>query len=206
MIAEVKPLRFAVVCRHNMNRSVSVHRMMKMVGLNVRSYGTEDVISLPGRTKCSSVKVSFQMTYEDVKSHLVNIDHDFYREIKVLEMLENNINTKDRPERFQESDLDFDVIMTLDSASEQEVLRELNERLGNNEDFQHRNSRVIQLVHMSVEDELSNIKDASHHAAVLAQMLQECKGDWEEVESVVWRFNEVSEPDGYIAKHSVFRL
>ena len=46
-----------------------------------------------------------------------------YKESKVLNMLHENMKVKKRPERFQDSTLEFDVILILDSNSRIDVVK-----------------------------------------------------------------------------------
>ena len=51
-------------------------------------------------------------TYESIYEDLVNKDKRHYTEMGMLHMLERNKRIKARPERFQEAEATFDVILT----------------------------------------------------------------------------------------------
>jgi len=194
-VMDTPSLRFAVVCRHNVNRSVQVHRMMKVLGLDVRSFGTRKQINLPGSSpKEPSIKFSFGTPYTSIYNHLNELNCKYYKNNRVLEMLAQNIGTKDAPESFQSSDLEFDVIMTLDDTSFASVMKDISTRRS------QENTSLMFILHMPVADELVHIRTASHHAAILAEAIQH---KWhesiEELQQVVRTFNEIAEPDGYIA-------
>jgi len=183
MLEESKiQMRYAIVCRYNINRSVQVHRMMSEIGFTrVESYGTEKFVSLPGAPqKCNSVKFDFGTRYEEIFDRLVEIDQDYYRGTAILKMLESNIETKPRPQRFQSSNVDCDVIITLDPNSRDSVLDELSRR--------NELKGPVHLIHVPIQDQLVRVKEDSHHVAVLAMMLQE-SSPFNPLE-VVQRFNE----------------
>jgi len=121
----------------------------------------------------------------------------FYKESKVLNMLHENMKVKKRPERFQDSTLEFDVILILDSNSRIDVVKELHKR-------SNEIKKEIMLVYFPIEDELERIRDAARHAAVICQMLEECNGNLENIRLSVERFNDIGENDGYVAMYDIF--
>ena len=44
-------LRFAVVCSSNMNRSMEAHSFLNKKGYNIESYGTGNMIKIPGESE-----------------------------------------------------------------------------------------------------------------------------------------------------------
>ena len=78
-------------------------------------------------------------------------------------MLESNIETKPRPLRFQSSNVDCDVIITLDPNSRDSVLDELSRR--------NELKGPVHLIHVPIQDQLVRVKEDSHHVAVLAMMV-----------------------------------
>ena len=74
------------------------------------------------------------------------------------------MRTKPRPQRFQSCHRgNHDVVITLDPASRDDVLRHLADKSSN---------REIHLVHVPIQDQLQNVKEDSHHVAVLAMMVE----------------------------------
>ena len=79
-------------------------------------------------------------------------------------MLRSNMRTKLRPQRFQSCHRgNHDVVITLDPVSREDVLRHLADKSS---------GREVHLVHVPIQDQLQNVKEDSHHVAVLAMMVE----------------------------------
>lgn len=59
-------LKFAVVCKHNMNRSMEAHRVLAKKNFNVLSYGTGNKVKLPGASADKPIIYGFECTYDEI--------------------------------------------------------------------------------------------------------------------------------------------
>lgn len=106
------PLRLAVVCMSNMNRSMEAHSVLRKKGFCVRSFGTGCRVKLPGSAPNLPVVYDFSRTYKQMYNDLLRKDRKCYRRNGLLRILERNERIKPQPERFQECSDPFDVIFT----------------------------------------------------------------------------------------------
>lgn len=68
------PLRFAVVCSSNQNRSMEAHNFMSKRGLIVKSFGSGQQVKLPGTSLERPNVYTFDTTYEFMYKDLYNKD------------------------------------------------------------------------------------------------------------------------------------
>lgn len=115
-------LRFAVSCSSNMNRSMEAHAMLHKKGFIVRSFGTGDKVKLPGpgpdKPNCYEFGTSYDFIYKD----LMNKDKALYTQNGLLHMLDRNRRIKSDPERFQDCEEKFDIILTCEEKVYDQVL------------------------------------------------------------------------------------
>jgi RNA polymerase II subunit A C-terminal domain phosphatase SSU72 len=116
------PLRFAVVCSSNQNRSMEAHNFMSKRGLTVKSFGSGQQVKLPGLSLERPNVYTFDTTYEFMYKDLYNKDANLYTENGVLHMLDRNRRIKEKPERFQDSRERFDVIFTVEERIFDQVM------------------------------------------------------------------------------------
>ena len=131
-------LRLAVVCSSNMNRSMEAHARLQKKGFNVLSYGTGDKIKLPGPSVNQPNVYEFGTTYDEIYQDLAKKDKVMYKQNGILHMLERNRILKPRPDRLQDTEKQFDVIMTAEERVYDQVL----------EHFEQKGSKEDHLVHV----------------------------------------------------------
>lgn len=71
----IMPLRFAMVCASNMNRSMEAHRLALEAELNVRSFGVGQHVKLPGASQNSPNVYNFGTTYKYILDDLRYCTH-----------------------------------------------------------------------------------------------------------------------------------
>lgn len=154
------PLRFAVVCSSNQNRSMEAHNIFLKKGLNVRSFGTGKEVKLPGPSIQAPNIYDFSITYEFMYNDLCTKDKQMYTSMGILHMLERNKRIKKNPERFQECRDQFDVVFTVE------------ERIFDNlvEDLENREKSVNRPVHVINIDVADNHEDATLGAFILYEL------------------------------------
>lgn len=109
---------FAMICANNVNRSTAAHDHLHAAGLRVCSYGAGPRVCFPGRTVSTPRIFNFATPYETMHAQLKREDEALFTANGVLAMLERDIATKERPERWQSLSnkqlQQIDVVVCLD--------------------------------------------------------------------------------------------
>ncbi|UJR33066.1 hypothetical protein I4U23_020525 [Adineta vaga] len=156
------PIRFAVVCSSNQNRSMEAHNFMSKRGLLVRSFGSGQQVKLPGTSLERPNTYTFDTTYEFMYKDLYNKDANLYTQNGVLHMLDRNRRIKEKPERFQDCRERFDIIFTVEERIFDQVI----------EDLENRDKRTNEIVHIINIDVIDNPEDATLGAFMLCELGQ----------------------------------
>lgn len=93
-------MKIAVVCSMNQNRSMALHSLMTEAGLTVRSFGTSDVIRLPGESQSAVNAYPYGITYAEILEDLIRKNATFYSKCGIIKMLQRNMEIKEAPEYF----------------------------------------------------------------------------------------------------------
>lgn len=121
-------LSIAVVCSSNQNRSMEAHHLLSKKGYRTKSYGTGSCVKLPGVSVDKPNVYDFETPYEKIAEDLRNKDMSFYTQNGLLNMLDRNKRIKGKPEKFQQCNEEFDLIVTCQERVFDQVLEHLNER------------------------------------------------------------------------------
>ncbi|XP_037960278.1 RNA polymerase II subunit A C-terminal domain phosphatase SSU72-like [Teleopsis dalmanni] len=142
-----KSLTIAIVCYSNMNRSMNAQCFLTAKGYNVKSYGVGDTVQIAGKTPDKPNVYEFGTTFDAIYQDLVRKDKKFYEETGLLEIVDRNRAIKRRPERFQDCNEQFDIIITV-----QEYIYDLVvEFIAAHEVTQ---SRPVHIINLNIEDSL----------------------------------------------------
>lgn len=159
---DVSPLRFAMVCSSNMNRSMEAHKQLKRKDLQVSSYGVGTMVRLPAPNNTQAV-FPFGTPYREIYDKLRENDGGaWYRNNGLLAMVERNMEIKDHPERWQEIPHlsgQFDVVFCF----EERVFDQLMENLACREPEDVDEPKPMHVVNLEVTD---NTEEASIGAQV----------------------------------------
>uniref|UniRef100_G3U3N1 RNA polymerase II subunit A C-terminal domain phosphatase SSU72 n=1 Tax=Loxodonta africana TaxID=9785 RepID=G3U3N1_LOXAF len=124
------PLRLAVVCMSNINRSMEVHSILKKKGLCVRSFGTGSRVKLPGP------EPNFFTTYQQMYDDLLRKDRKYYMQNGMIHILGKSQRIKPQPERLNA----FNVIVTHEETVYDRVVGE--------------RTQPVRVINVDVEDTL----------------------------------------------------
>lgn len=126
--ASRKPLRIAVVCSSNQNRSMEAHNILKKKGYCVESFGSGNHVKLPGAAANQPNIYEFCTTYDEMIVDLERKDKSLYTINGLLHMLQRNRRIKPHPERFQDDTRTFDLIITCEERVFDQVVEEMVRR------------------------------------------------------------------------------
>jgi RNA polymerase II subunit A C-terminal domain phosphatase SSU72 len=156
------PLKIAVVCSSNMNRSMEAHAFLQKKGFQVDSYGTGDKVKLPGPAADKPNVYDFGITYEEIHEDLVRKDRSLYTQNGILHMLDRNKRIKARPSRLQEATKRYDIIITAEERVYDQTL----------EYFEENGNVANQPVHVINMDITDNHEEATIGAFMLCELVQ----------------------------------
>lgn len=151
----------AVVCSSNMNRSMEAHAFLSRKGFNVKSYGTGDTVRLPGPTPENPNIYDFGVTYDAIYKDLAAKEKTFYTQIGLLSMIDRNRRIKLCPEKFQNCEERFDVVVTCEERVYDQVL----------EFFHSKKSVLNQPVHIVNIEIPDNHEDATMGAFLIHDLM-----------------------------------
>jgi len=146
----------------NQNRSMEAHHVLSKKGFQVDSYGTNSIIKIPGPAIDKPNCYQFGVTYEEIYQDLVRKDPDLYTRNGLLMLIDRNRRIKRAPQRFQESQEIYDVLVTCEDRCFDMVCEELARRGG----------RLGKRVHVINFDITDNPEDATIGARAILQLCQ----------------------------------
>ncbi|RKP39770.1 Ssu72-like protein [Dimargaris cristalligena] len=171
-------VQFAVICASNQNRSMEGHHVLNQRGFDVHSYGTGSMVRLPGASADNPNVFDFGTPYTEIYAKLKARDSELYTRNGLLSMLDRNQKIKLAPERFQDSQITFDVIITCEERCFDAVCEELTSR---GSPFCKR----VHVINVAIND---NHKDASIGGKVileLAEKMEAAEDLDQEIEPIV---------------------
>lgn len=155
-------LRFAVVCSSNMNRSMEAHSFLNKKGYDIKSFGTGNMIKIPGESERKPNTYPFGTSYDSIFADLTQKDKELYTKNGMLHIMERNRRIKAGPERFQECDQQFEIILTVEEKVYDQTL----------EHFASRESEAETPVHVINMNVIDNPEDATIGAFLLCELAQ----------------------------------
>lgn len=177
--------RFATICMSNQNRSMEAHYVLQRKGLYVDSYGTNPVIKIPGPSIDKPNVYQFGVTYEYIYQDLVTKNQELYTQNGLLMLLDRNRNIKEAPQRFQEAQEEYDVLVTCEDRCFDMVCEELAKR-------GHRKGKPVHVVNFDIKDNPEEATIGARAILQLAQRIEEATCIDDEMESIIDEFQSKS--------------
>ncbi|KAK2083707.1 RNA polymerase II subunit A C-terminal domain phosphatase [Saguinus oedipus] len=162
------PLRVAVVCSSNQNRSMEAHNILSKRGFSVQSFGTATHVKLPGPMPNKPNIYDFETTYDEIYKDLLMKDKEFYTQNGILHMLDRNKRIKLRPERFQNCKDVFDLIITCEEKIYDQVVEDLFSR-------EQETCQPVHVVNVDIPDSQEDAILGAFHICELCQCIRQLK-------------------------------
>ncbi|XP_039104307.1 RNA polymerase II subunit A C-terminal domain phosphatase SSU72 isoform X1 [Hyaena hyaena] len=188
------PLRVAVVCSSNQNRSMEAHNILSKRGFSVRSFGTGTHVKLPGPAPDKPNVYDFKTTYDQMYNDLLRKDKELYTQNGILHMLDRNKRIKPRPERFQNCRDLFDLILTCEERVYDQVVEDLNSR-------EQETCQPVHVINVDIQDNHEEATLGAFLICELCQCIQHTEDMENEIDELLQEFEEKS---GRAFLHTVF--
>eukprot|EP00038_Savillea_parva_P028136 m.63381 g.63381 ORF g.63381 m.63381 type:complete len:233 (-) comp8151_c0_seq1:66-764(-) len=184
-----KRLRIAVICSSNQNRSMEAHHFLKRKGFQVESFGSGQHVKIPGPTIDQPNVYEFgKQTYEDIYQDLIQKDKEKYEANGMLAMVDRNRKIKRAPERFQDTDKKFDVIICCEARVFDQVTQGL-------EDREQDSFEPVHVCNLEIKDNHESATVGALHIVSLCEMLEDSEDMEAQIDQVLETFEEkIKEP------------
>lgn len=154
-------LRIAVICSSNMNRSMEAHAFLAKKGYYVKSFGTGDKVKIPGSAADKPNVYEFGTSYEEIANDLLGKDKTLYTQNGLLHTLERNRRIKTRPEKFQDSNEKFDILITCEERVYDQVLEYM-------ENKEPSDNSIVHVLNIDIQD---NLEEATIGAFLISDIV-----------------------------------
>ncbi|CAL5227577.1 g10573 [Coccomyxa viridis] len=164
-------IKFAMVCAANQNRSMEAHALLKEHGFEVGSFGINGHVKLPGPTQHQPNVYNFGTPYEVIYRDLRSKDEAFYEQKGLLQMLQRNMSIKLAPQRWQDNQEQFDVVIVFEERLMDNLLEDFNSKAQSS-------LRPLLVINIDVQDSHEEAAKVAPQALKLCTMLEE--REWQE--------------------------
>ncbi|XP_019864904.1 RNA polymerase II subunit A C-terminal domain phosphatase SSU72 [Aethina tumida] len=182
-MSPLNDLRIAVICSCNMNRSMEAHAFLAKKGFQVKSYGTGDKIKIPGSAPDKPNVYDFGITYDEIYHDLLTKDKTLYTQNGMLHTLDRNRRIKLKPERFQETDEKFDLLITCEEKVYDQVIEYM-------ESLTPTNNSIAHVINFDIQDNLEEATIGAFLISDLCTMMINSDDLDNEIEEVLHNFEE----------------
>jgi len=156
----ISDLRIAVICSSNMNRSMEAHAFLAKKGFQVQSFGTGDKVKIPGSAADKPNVYEFGTSYDDIYQDLLEKDKSLYTQNGLLHTLDRNRRIKSHPEKFQESNDKFDILITCEERVYDQVLEFMENKTPSD-------NSIVHVINIDIQD---NLEEATIGAFLISDM------------------------------------
>lgn len=182
-MAPISNLRIAVICSSNMNRSMEAHAFLSKKGFLVKSYGTGDKVKIPGSAADKPNIYEFGVSYEEIYKDLLIKDKNLYTQNGLLHTLDRNKRIKTHPERFQETDEKFDVLITCEERVYDQVLEFMENKAPID-------NSIVHVVNIDIQDNLEEATIGAFLISDLCSMMANAEDLDNEMEELLHTFED----------------
>ncbi|CAH0558218.1 unnamed protein product [Brassicogethes aeneus] len=185
-MAPISDLRIAVICSCNMNRSMEAHHFLSKKGFIVKSFGTGDKIKIPGSAADKPNIYDFGITYDEIYQDLLNKDKTLYTQNGMLHTLDRNKRIKSHPEKFQEANEKFDLLITCEEKVYDQVLEFM-------ETQEPSDNSIAHVINFDIPDNLEEATIGAFLISDLCTMIIKSEDLDNDIEEVLHTFEDKAE-------------
>ncbi|KAK9888554.1 hypothetical protein WA026_000800 [Henosepilachna vigintioctopunctata] len=182
-MAPLTDLRIAVICSSNMNRSMEAHSFLAKKGFDVKSFGTGDKVKIPGSSADRPNIYEFGTSYDDIYQDLLFKDKALYTQNGLLHTLDRNRRIKTHPEKFQETNDKFDILITCEERVYDQVLEYMESQTPTD-------NSIVHVVNIDIQDNLEEATIGAFLISDMCLMMAKTEDLDNEIEEVLHNFEE----------------
>nr|XP_023012530.1 RNA polymerase II subunit A C-terminal domain phosphatase SSU72-like [Leptinotarsa decemlineata] len=179
----VSDLRIAVICSSNMNRSMEAHAFLSKKGFDVKSYGTGEKVKIPGSAADKPNVYEFGTSYDDIYVDLLQKDKSLYTQNGLLHTLDRNRRIKTHPEKFQEADEKFDILITCEERVYDQVLEYMENKTPID-------NSIVHVINIDIQDNLEEATIGAFLISDMCLMMAKAEDLDNDIEEVLHNFEE----------------
>ncbi|KAJ8985504.1 hypothetical protein NQ317_015048 [Molorchus minor] len=182
-MAYVSDLRIAVICSSNMNRSMEAHAFLSKKGFDVKSYGTGDKVKIPGSAADKPNIYDFGTSYEEIYLDLLQKDKSLYTQNGLLHTLDRNRRIKSHPEKFQDCNDKFDILITCEERVYDQVLEYMESKTP-------MDNSIVHVINIDIQDNLEEATIGAFLISDMCLMMAKAEDLDNDIEEVLHNFEE----------------
>lgn len=165
---------------------MEAHAFLSKKGFQVQSFGTGDKVKIPGSAADKPNIYEFGTSYDEIYHDLLDKDKSLYTQNGLLHTLDRNRRIKTHPEKFQECDEKFDILITCEERVYDQVLEFMESKTPSD-------NSIVHVINIDIQD---NLEEATIGAFLISDMcMQIAKSDDldNDIEEILHAFEEKSQ-------------
>jgi RNA polymerase II subunit A C-terminal domain phosphatase SSU72 len=152
-------------------------------GFLVQSYGTGDKVKIPGSAADKPNIYEFGISYDEIYHDLLNKDKTLYTQNGLLHTLDRNRRIKSHPERFQETDEKFDILITCEERVYDQVVEFMDSKTPTD-------NSIVHVINIDIQDNLEEATIGAFLISDMCLMLAKAEDLDNDIEEVLHNFEE----------------